>query len=135
MTAVHEITERRAAERIPLAMNIVVHFTYGQLRWTESASLLVDLSSRGMFIRCERVPREGQPVLVGLLHKGRGLCAAWGKTVRFDGMGGFGVEFKRINNPLSDFVGELSEVAAEERGAIMARALDARVWIDVDDPF
>ena len=116
-------------------MQITVHFTYGQLRWTETDSVLVDLSSRGMFIRCDRVPGEGQPVLVGLLHKQRGLCAAWGRTVRFDGMGGFGVHFKRTNNPLSEFIGELAEVADDERGGVMARALDARVWIDVDDPF
>ncbi|MCG8419179.1 MAG: PilZ domain-containing protein [Proteobacteria bacterium] len=127
--------ERRCAERIPLSMQITVHFTEGDSRWTETDATLVDLSSDGMFIRCDRMPRSGQHILVGLLHHKRGLCAAWGQTVRFDGWGGFAVQFKRINHPLSEFVSELANLAITERNQLVSSAMDARIWIDANDPF
>ncbi|MEM9488732.1 MAG: PilZ domain-containing protein [Myxococcota bacterium] len=135
MSALQLSDDRRAAQRIPLRTQLVVHFTQGAVRWTETDAVLIDLSADGMFIHCDRTPRAGQHVLVGLLHRTSGLCAAWGHVVRFNGWGGFGVQFKRINHPLASLIAELAEVDEDERSATVARSIDAQVWIDTDDPF
>jgi hypothetical protein len=130
MTGIAGARERRNHERILLAGQITVHFKDKEIRWTETDATLVDLSSGGMFIRCDRMPRQGQRVLIGLMHEDRGLCAAWGKAVRVDGWGGFGVEFNRTNDRLTELVGELQLASPQNRGEQFAGAVDARIWIE-----
>ena len=135
MTAAQAIQERRLAQRIAMRTQITVHFTDGGIRWAETDATLVDLSSEGLLIDCDRMPRQGQHILLGLKHPERGLCAAWGETVRRNGCGGFGVQFKRINNSLGELVREIADTPESERAGLLAEALDAKVWIDTDDPF
>ena len=125
--------DRRTAERIHLGFQIVVNYNDGTVRWTETDATLVDVSQVGMFVRSDRTPRDGQRILVHVMHNRRGLCAAWGHAVRFDGWGGFGVNFRRINDSLSGFIGELALANAYRRSEIMESALDARIWIDSSD--
>jgi len=105
------------------------------VQWTETDATLVDLSEHGMFVRCDRVPRADQHILVGLVHHERGLCAGWGKTIRFDHEGGFGVKFKRINKILAGFVTELAAQSPAARDERLASSIEARIWIDSSDPF
>jgi hypothetical protein len=130
MTGFTGARERRNHARILLAGQITVHFKGGEIRWTETDATLVDLSNGGMFIRCDRMPRPGQRILVGLMHDDRGLGAAWGKAVRVDGWGGFGVEFDRTNERMDELVGEIALSSPGTRGEEFAGTVDGRIWIE-----
>lgn len=127
--AVHPI-DRRRDERQQLGLQVTVTFTTDGYRWTETDAEVLDVSSTGMFARCDRVPREGHRVLVGFMLPDGNLCAAAGRPVRFDGWGGFGVRFESANQPLLDFLRDLERVDPRERAQLVAGARDARVWIE-----
>ena len=133
--AVHELVaefpERRGNERVPLDIQVTVHFK-GGTRWTETDAALVDLSPHGMFVRTDRNPSDGHRILLGILHGELGLCAAWGRAIRFDGWGGFGVRFGRTNDPLLAFIRQLSLLSPSGRSDALTEPIDARIWIEAD---
>lgn len=127
--AVHPI-ERRNDERHPVGLQVTITFHGSGFRWTETDAELGDLSTSGMFVRCDRVPNDGDRVLVGFLLPDGSLCAAAGRPVRFDGWGGFGVRFESVNSALTDFLRDLDLVGPGRRAQMVAALRDARVWIE-----
>lgn len=126
-----EAPERRGNERVPLDIQVTVHFK-GGTRWTETDAALVDLSAHGMFVRTDRNPTGGHRILLGILHEELGLCAAWGRAIRFDGWGGFGVRFGRTNAPLLSFIRRMSLLSPSGRSDALTTPIDARIWIEAD---
>jgi hypothetical protein len=130
MQAVAVSRDRRAFQRIPCGLSATLTFHDGMSRWTETDAALVDLSGRGMFVRCDRIPGRGRHVVLRLAARGRGLCAAAGRPVRFDGWGGFAVGFERVNRPLDELVGELALLSPGHRAEALGAVLDLQIWIE-----
>ena len=127
--AIHPL-ERRQRERVGIDRAITVSFTEGLARWTETDAVLVDLSPRGAFIRADRVPNHGQRALFGMVHCHGGLCAAAGRIVRFDGWGGFGVQFRCVNTILARVVHTLSLLGPQQRPTALHQLKDLRMWLE-----
>jgi hypothetical protein len=130
MQAVSVAHERRSLERVPVELGATLVFHDGMSRWTETDAALVDLSGRGMFVRCDRVPGMSRQVVVRLAASGRGMCAAAGRPVRFDGWGGFAVRFERVNRPLTELVAGLARLGPGARAAALAAVMDVQIWIE-----
>ena len=128
---VAEPPERRGNQRVPLDIQVTMHFN-GAARWTETDAALIDLSAHGMFVRTDRNPSPGHRILLGIINEELGLCAAWGRAVRFDGWGGFGVRFGRTNDPLLAFIRQLGLLSPSGRTDALTAPIDARIWIEAE---
>src|SRR5690606_10820258 len=110
-------------------VRMIVHFKGGDVRWEEVDATLVDVSRQGMLVRCERQPQEGERVLVGMVYRAHGLCAAWGRTVRLDERG-FGIALRRSDERWNTLIDDLFSLSPARRSQYLAGHATGRLWVE-----
>lgn len=112
--------------RVPVQLPATMTYARGRRAWTEADAHLVDVSTGGALVCCDRVPKASNSVLVCMLSTRRGLCAAAGDPIRRDTRGGFAIRFRHVNNAMAEFLGELMD-----RGPSMLDEIpEVQIWID-----
>ena len=123
------LVDRRVAERLHIATQVFIRFT-GPHRWAETDAMLVDISSEGMRIRCDRKPQLTQDVRLGFLWQGHGLCGARGRPLRIDDDGCFVVRFATKNHCFDSFLSELHPLNDNELKSAFENTQRRQVLVD-----
>lgn len=108
---------------------MIVHFKDRDARWAELDATLVNVSRGGMLVRCERVPHPSDRVLVGMIYRAHGLCAAWGRAVRASD-GRFAIALRRSDERWASLIDELVTMSPTERTQRLASGTSGRLWVE-----
>lgn len=120
-------SDRRLRDRVVLNVPVVLEFT-GSTSWVETDAALVDLSSDGMLVGCDRVPDHKQSVCLVIEHVLLGTCVAVGTAIRATD-GGFGARFHESNALMREMLETLGDSKLSCRAGLLGTTTEVKIRV------
>jgi len=125
-----EQEDRRSAERLSVALDVMMTVKARASTWHETDAAVLDLSQSGVLVRCDRVPPRDSQLVFRVEWHGYGTCLGYGAVVRVSRYGGFAARFDRVNWAMQDFLGLFAVLGQTQRSQLLDQLASPQITIE-----